>query len=57
MPIVNGYKTYIIGALSILVGVLKILGIEVQGFEDMSGGAMIEAGLLALTFRSAMKPS
>ena len=55
MPVVNGYKTYIVGALSILVGVLKILGIEVQGFEDMSGGSLIEAGLLALTFRSAMK--
>ena len=53
MTFLNGNKTYIIGGLMIVLGVLSYLGIVIPGY-DVEPGTLINGGLLALGFRSAM---
>lgn len=51
---INGNKTYIMAAITLVVGVLKYAGVEVPGFEGVSPGNLVDGGLLAGAFRSAM---
>lgn len=41
MEFLNGYKTYIVGALMALVAAAAMFGITIPGFEDIDAGQMI----------------
>lgn len=49
-----GKKTYIVGGLTAVVGIAKLFGYELPGYEAVSPGELISGGLLALTFRNAL---
>lgn len=51
----DGNKTYIVAALTLIVGIAKMAGVDVPGFQDVASGNLIDGGLLAAAFRSAMK--
>jgi hypothetical protein len=53
MAWLSGNKTYIIGTLMIVLGVLGFAGVSIPGYE-VEPGVLINGGLLALGFRSAM---
>lgn len=57
MDWLNGKKTYIIAVVMIALGALKFFGFEVPGYESVDAGVLINAGLVALGFRSAIAKS
>ena len=54
MQWLDGKKVYIIGCVMILLGIGKFFGIDIPGYENVDAGGLINGGLLALGFRSAM---
>lgn len=54
IPILEGYKTYIMGALMVLVGVLELFGIHVPAFGATDPGTLISAGLATIFMRNAV---
>lgn len=54
MDFLSGYKTYVVGAVLVLVGVLGIFGVAVPGFEG-DAGLMIANGLGMIFLRSGVK--
>lgn len=55
MAILDGYKTYIVGALMLLVGIAQSLGIEVSAFGEYSGPQMIMEALAVIFLRRGLK--
>ena len=48
----NGNKTYVVGVLTVVFG---LLGLVLGEFDWLQGGGFISGGLAMLGFRSALK--
>jgi len=57
MDILNGYRTYIVAALMLLVGVAQLLGIDVPSLDSGSSGQMILEALAVIFLRKSLKGS
>ena len=55
MAVFDGYKTYIVGALMLIVGVAQALGIEVPAFGEYSGPQLIMEALAVIFLRRGLK--
>ena len=55
MAVFDGYKTYIVGALMLIVGVAQALGIDVPAFGDYSGPQLIMEALAVIFLRRGLK--
>lgn len=55
MDMLNGYKTYIVAALMLLVGLAQVLGIEVPAFDHQSAGNLMFEALAILFLRKGLK--
>lgn len=55
MDILDGYKTYIVGALMLVIGVLGLAGIEIPGFSGAGGMEMIMEGFAIIFLRKGIK--
>jgi len=50
-----GYKTLILGVVTIVVGVLALMGWDIPGFTHVPGGLTIDAGLAMIFLRLGIK--
>jgi hypothetical protein len=55
MNFLSGYKTYIVAAVMVLIGLTQVLGIDVPSFQDHSGGQLLIEGLAVLFLRKGIK--
>lgn len=55
MNILDGYKTYIMGALMLAAGVAQLAGLDVPGFDGQSAGQLIFEGLAIVFLRKGLK--
>ena len=55
MTALQGYRTYIVGALMLLVGALNLAGIEVPGFTGAAGMELIVEGFAIIFLRKGIK--
>lgn len=55
MAVLDGYKTYIVGALMLLVGIAQSLGIDVPAFGEYSGPQMVMEALAVIFLRRGLK--
>jgi hypothetical protein len=52
----DGYKTYILGAVTVVIGIVELLGIDVIPGVDQAGAFnYILGGLALITGKSAIK--
>lgn len=54
MNLLNGYKTYIVASLMILIGVLKFFDIDVPNFDSMDAGGLFMEGFAILFLRKGI---
>lgn len=55
MNFLDGYKTYAIGALMLLVGFAQLAGIDVPMFGDYSGAQLVMEALAIMFLRRGIK--
>lgn len=55
MTFLDGYKTYLVGILMLVVGVAQMLGIDVPAFGDYSGAQMVMEALAVIFLRRGIK--
>lgn len=55
MAVLDGYKTYIVGVLMLLVGLAQSFGIEVPAFGEYSGPQMVMEALAVIFLRRGLK--
>lgn len=55
MNFLSGYKTYIVAAAMVLIGLTQVLGVDVPSFEGHSGGQLLIEGLAVLFLRKGIK--
>lgn len=55
MSILNGNKTYIMGALMLLVGLAAMVGIDIPAFGEVSGPQLIMEALAIIFLRRGLK--
>jgi lysozyme family protein len=55
MNLLNGYKTYIIAAVMVAIGLAQILGVAVPSFEGQTAGQLLMEGLAILFLRKGLK--
>lgn len=55
MNLLNGYKTYAIGALMLIVGLAQIFGLAIPAFGDYSGSQLVMEALAIIFLRRGLK--
>ena len=55
MNVFGGYKTYIVGALMLVVGIAQSLGLTIEMFGDYSGPQMVMEALAVIFLRRGLK--
>jgi lysozyme family protein len=55
LPMLSGYKTYIVSAIMLLVGLAQLLGVELPAFEQASAGNLIIEALAFVFLRKSVK--
>lgn len=55
MSVFGGYKTYIVGALMLLVGIAQSLGFTIEMFGEYSGPQMVMEALAVIFLRRGLK--
>lgn len=55
MNVFGGYKTYIVGALMLMVGIAQSLGFTIEMFGDYSGPQMVMEALAVIFLRRGLK--
>lgn len=55
MAFLDGYKTYIVGALMLVAGIAQALGIEVPAFGEYSGVQLIMEAFAVIFLRRGLK--
>jgi len=55
MSILEGYRTYIVGAFMLLAGIMQLLGIEVPALEGASSGQLLMEALAIIFLRKGLK--
>jgi len=55
MTLLQGYKTYIVGALMLVIGALNLAGIDVPGFSGAAGMELIAEGFAIIFLRKGIK--
>lgn len=55
MSVFDGYKTYIVGALMLIVGIAQSFGIEIPMFGEYSGPQMVMEALAIIFLRRGLK--
>ena len=54
MNFLSGSKTFIVGGVMVVVGILQLIGINIEAFGDYSGGQLIMEGLGFVGLRLGM---
>jgi lysozyme family protein len=54
-PMLDGYKTYIVSAIMLLVGAAQLLGIDLPAFDQASAGNLIIEALAFVFLRKSVK--
>lgn len=54
-PMLDGYKTYIVSAIMLLVGLAQLLGIDLPAFDQASAGNLIIEALAFVFLRKSVK--
>jgi hypothetical protein len=55
MDILNGYKTYIVAALMLLMGLAQMLGLDIPAMDGNAAGNLIMEALAVLFLRKGLK--
>ena len=55
MNVFEGYKTYIVGALMLVVGIAQSFGIDIAAFGEYSGPQMVMEALAIICLRRGLK--
>jgi hypothetical protein len=54
LTFLDGYKTYIVGAAMLIVGVAQLLGVALPSFSGQSAGDLLMQGLAVIFLRQGI---
>jgi hypothetical protein len=54
LNILAGYKTYLVGALMLILGIAQLLGVAIPDFSGQSAGDLLMQGLAVIFLRQGI---